>query len=98
MTERDPDAADGRAGGALPTNAHVRVPVGLRQKIESRLAETEFESVDEYAAFVLEAVVREIDDRDDRDPRDGDATADVGDDDTVDGEAVQDRLESLGYL
>ncbi|SDF26792.1 hypothetical protein SAMN04488067_10339 [Halorubrum xinjiangense] len=97
MTERDPDAADGGAGGALPTNAQVRVPVGLRQKIESRLGETEFDSVDEYAAFVLTAVLREIDERDDGDPRDGDAPADVGDD-SVDGEAVQDRLESLGYL
>lgn len=98
MTDRDPDAADDPASGAFPTNAHVRLPVGLRQKIESRLAETEFESVDEYAAFVLEAVLREINERDDRDPRDGDAAVDVDDAPPIDGEAVQDRLESLGYL
>lgn len=98
MTERDRDAADAPAGGALPTSAHVRVPAGLRREIESRLAETEFDSVDEYAAFVLTAVMREIDERADRDPPDGDAGVDVGDDEPIDGEAVQDRLESLGYL
>lgn len=93
MTERDPDAADGPAGGAIPTSAHVRVPAGLRREIESRLGETELDSVNEYAAFVLTAVFQETDERDNHEPRDGDATAD----DTVDGEAVQNRLESLGY-
>jgi Arc/MetJ-type ribon-helix-helix transcriptional regulator len=95
MTGRDPDASD---RGARPTNAHVRVPAGLRRKIESRLTETEFESVDEYVAFALDAVLRQIDERDD-DDGDRDRAADgVGGDAPHDDGAMQERLESLGYL
>lgn len=98
MTERDTGTADRPAGDEPSTNAHIRVPAGLRQQIEPRLAETEFESVDEYATFILEAVLREIDERDDRDPRDDDTATDADDAGPVNEAAVQDRLESLGYL
>lgn len=95
MTERD--ASDGPAGGAPPTSAHVCIPAGLRRRIESRLAETEFESVDEYATFALEAMLREIE-RDDRDLRDDDTATDADDSAPVDETTIRDRLESLGYL
>ena len=62
----------------------VAVEDRLYEQIEQRIAKTNFESVDEYVAFILEEVVasEEADE----------AYDDVDDDD------VQARLRSLGYL
>ena len=93
MTDRDTDTSERPLTETLQSNTHVTVPDGLSRKIERRLPGTEFESVDEYVVFVLEAILREIDEHDDDEPiADASETAQSGN------EAVQDRLESLGYL
>ena len=75
----------------------VEIPERTAGAISNRLPETEFDSVDDYIAFALEQLVRELDREETtthrREPPDTDAT-----DGTETGTAVQDRLESLGYL
>lgn len=92
MTDRDTDTSERPLTETLQSNTHVTVPDGLSRKIERRLPGTEFESVDEYVVFVLEAILREIDEHDDE------PIADASEADQSGNEAVQDRLESLGYL
>jgi len=96
MTDRDTDASDRPLTDPLQSNTHVTVPDRLRQKIERRLPETDFGSVDEYVVFVLDSVLREIDE----DDADGDdePVGDVSESAVSGDEAVQERLESLGYL
>lgn len=62
----------------------VAVDDRLYERVERRIARTNFESVDEYVTFVLEEVVA------------GDETDESYED--VDDEDVQARLRSLGYL
>lgn len=62
----------------------VAVDDHLYERVERRIARTNFESVDEYVTFVLEEVVA------------GDETDESYED--VDDEDVQARLRSLGYL
>lgn len=59
----------------------------LAERIEARIKATEFENIDDYAEFVLSEVVTRVE-------HEGD---DV-DDSTPSTEAVEDRLQSLGYL
>lgn len=74
----------------------VEIPDRTAQKISERLQWTEFDSVDDYVAFALGQVLREIDRQDDKSPpRGGGEEADDGDEPTDD--AVAERLESLGY-
>lgn len=64
----------------------VDIPAATAERIASRLPHTEFETVDQYVAYVLTAVLDELDE-------------DVADrSDEVDEREVRDRLESLGYL
>jgi Arc/MetJ-type ribon-helix-helix transcriptional regulator len=62
----------------------VAVEAHLYERVEQRIAKTNFESVDEYVAFVLEEVVA------------GEQVDEAYDD--VDEDDVQARLRSLGYL
>jgi Arc/MetJ-type ribon-helix-helix transcriptional regulator len=62
----------------------VAIDEHLYERVERRIAKTDFESVDEYVAFVLEEVVA------------GDETDEAYED--VDEDDVQSRLRSLGYL
>ena len=62
----------------------VAVDDHLYERVERRIARTNFDSVDEYVAFVLEEVVA----GDEADEAYGD----------VDDEDVEARLRSLGYL
>lgn len=96
MTDRDTNTSDRPLTDTSQSNTHVAIPDRHRQQIERRLPETDFGSVDEYVAFVLEAVLREIDE-DDGDGVDKDMLG-VFDTDSSGDEGVQDRLESLGYL
>ena len=59
----------------------------LAERIEERIEATEFESVDDYAEFVLSEVVTRIEHQDDSSPES-----------TPSSEEVEDRLQSLGYL
>ena len=60
----------------------------LAERIEQRIQYTEFESVDEYTAFVLSEVVT-------RAERETDNTEHEP---TVSADEVENRLQSLGYL
>jgi len=64
----------------------VFLPVELYSKIEQRIAATEFRSVDEYVAFVLEEVLKEEGEEEDR------AFS------KEEEEQVKSRLRALGYL
>ena len=64
----------------------IKIPIDLIKKIEERVKETEFESVDEYVTFVLEEVVKEDDEE----------IEEVFSEE--DEEKVKERLKALGYL
>jgi Arc/MetJ-type ribon-helix-helix transcriptional regulator len=68
----------------------VSIPEPVAAAIERRVAATQFDSVDEYAAFALELLLCELDHQ-----NDGDLGVAV---DRVDTDEVRDRLDSLGYL
>jgi Arc/MetJ-type ribon-helix-helix transcriptional regulator len=62
----------------------VRIPRHLLEQVDGRLPHSEFETRDEYVAFVLREVLARV------------GPADDGE--TVDESEVRSRLESLGYL
>jgi len=64
----------------------VYIPEEIYNKIEQRVADTEFDSVDEYIAFVLAEVLKENDEED--------RSAYSKEDE----EEVKKRLRALGYL
>jgi len=64
----------------------VYIPEEIYNKIEQRVADTEFDSVDEYIAFVLAEVLKENDEED----RPAYSKEDE--------EEVKKRLRDLGYL
>ena len=64
----------------------IKIPKDLIAIIEERVKETEFESVDEYATFVLEEVVKDDDEE----------IEEVFSEE--DEEKVKERLKALGYL
>ena len=64
----------------------IKIPIDLIKKIEERVKETEFESVDEYVTFVLEEVVKEDDEE----------IEEVFSEEDED--KVKERLKALGYL
>lgn len=67
--------------------ATITLSDDLVELLEARLSYTDFDSVDEYAEFVLGEVVTRVE-RESDDPASPTASADD----------VQERLESLGYL
>jgi hypothetical protein len=98
----------------------VTLPATLRSRIDQRLPNTEFDSPEAYVGYVMESLLRELDEQDAHgddavdhagaaatDPGTdseefGEATAadhgDPGETITDDTEAMEERLESLGYL
>ena len=65
----------------------VRLPAEIVDRVDERVPRTEFDSADEYIAFVMEEVLSRVD-----------SETDDGDVDTVDEDQVRNRLESLGYV
>lgn len=65
----------------------IRLPAEIVERVDERVPRTEFDSADEYVAFVVEEVLFRVE------SETGDADVD-----TVDEDQVRDRLESLGYL
>lgn len=63
----------------------IKIPKELIAKIEQRIQETEFKSVDEYTAFVLEEVVRNEEESE-------------GIFSEEDEKKVKEKLKELGYL
>lgn len=64
----------------------IELPTDVYARVEQRLSRTDFESVDEYVAFVMEEVLAEVE------------ASTTEDYDQVDEREIQDRLQSLGYL
>lgn len=92
-------ASDPMTGNRTQT---IEIPGRTASEISKRLRGTEFESVDEYVAFALDLLLRELDRPDtggtQSDPESSSSTTEK---ETIEGasdEAVADRLESLGYL
>lgn len=89
-TNSPPD--DGTASQTPEGSWCVRLPDHVGEKVETRLPGTNFGSVEEYVAFVLESVLRELEEGDHDDAPDHSETT------SEDTEGIEDRLESLGYL
>lgn len=64
----------------------VKIPKNILKKIEERINDTEFGSVEEYIIFVLQEVLRE----DEEGPEDALSEEDE--------KTVKERLKALGYL
>ncbi len=64
----------------------VKIPDDVYEKIEERLKETEFESVDEYVTFVLREVLASLEEEEEQ----------VFSEEEE--EKVKERLRALGYL
>ncbi len=64
----------------------VKIPDDVYEKIEQRLKETEFESVDEYVTFVLREVLASLEEEEEQ----------VFSEEEE--EKVKERLRALGYL
>lgn len=62
----------------------IRIPKQLTKKIEERIKQTEFKSVEEYVTFVLEEVIKE------EEPEEVFSEEDE--------QKVKERLRALGYL
>jgi hypothetical protein len=96
MNGRDAHPPDVTGSERSPDETlQVTIPSHVGEKIAYRLSETDFDSVDEYVTFVLESVLRELAEQDDEV-----SIAIVTDDDAAseNSDAIQARLESLGYL
>ena len=65
----------------------VKIPKEIFRKIEERIKETEFESVDAYVTFVLEEVLKE-----DYEEEPDEVLSEE------DEKKVKERLKALGYL
>lgn len=72
-----------------PDHRTVSIPEDVYDRVERRLARTRFETVDEYVAEAMEGVLREVE-------RGADGDEDRSE--TPDADAVEQRLQSLGYI
>lgn len=75
----------------------VEIPERTAKRISDRISGTEFDSIDPYVTFALDQLLRELE----RAPTEEDRRAVSGRepaDDEPTGEAVRERLDSLGYL
>ena len=75
----------------------IEIPARIAEQIGERIADTEFDSVEEYVTVALEQTLRELDRMDEREGRPDPADTESVDDSGPE-EAVEDRLDSLGYL
>ncbi len=64
----------------------VKIPAEIYEKIEERIKETEFESVDEYVIYVLREVLASLEEEEEQ----------VFSEEEE--EKVKERLRALGYL
>lgn len=104
--KRNPPPRERTETDALTDEAWtIRLPEDVGVAVERRLPATNFDSVEAYVIFALQALLRELEDTEDdedtedtvevperRDDEPADADADA------DADAIQERLESLGYL
>ena len=99
MNDNSPQSTDNEITAA-ESGHQVTLPPPLTAQIHARLAHTEFDSVESYVGFVLESVLRELDDgQDGQQTQDAvPGNSDTDDSDTDNRDRMEDRLESLGYL
>jgi len=77
-----------------PTRS-IEIPERTAVELSRRLSRTEFESIDDYATFALNQLLEELD----RGRADSETRPDLATlDDAPPEEAIENRLESLGYL
>lgn len=94
MSDGHDAPTEGTATGPRPDGVGpVRLPDHVRWEVADRIQDTEFDSVDEYVTFVMESLLRELDERDGG----VDDPAEHGND-SENSDALRDRLESLGYV
>ena len=65
----------------------IELPSELLERIEQRVAYTEFDSMEEYVAYAMEEVLHHVE-----------TVSENREMETVNEEEVQERLKSLGYL
>lgn len=94
MSDRHKEPNENTATGTRTDGVwHIQLPDRVGSKISDRIQQTEFDSVDEYVAFAMESLLRELDEQDgDVDPPVDHAN------DSENSEELRDRLESLGYM
>ena len=66
---------------------NVAIPLKLYKKIQKRVKSTDFKSVDEYITYILEEVIKQVEEEEE-----------VPEYTEEDEEKVKDRLRALGYL
>jgi Arc/MetJ-type ribon-helix-helix transcriptional regulator len=65
----------------------VTIPLPLYSKIKKRIDSTEFKDVNEYVTYVLEEVIKQVEEEED-----------IPEYSEEDEEKVKERLRALGYL
>ena len=85
MDDRNSTGELSSAGIHTAEGSQVTIPDRVYVAIEQRVERTEFDSADEYVAFVLRSLLGELDQQD-------------ADEQQADSAEVEERLESLGYL
>ncbi|WIV66822.1 hypothetical protein [Natrialbaceae archaeon AArc-T1-2] len=85
MDRRNTSQSESTRTGTIAT---VELPATLLERVEARVPRSEFDTTEEYVAFVLEEVLARVEDE----------TDGGGDYDAVDQDEVETRLKSLGYL
>jgi hypothetical protein len=65
----------------------IQIPKRIIEQIHQRLPQTDFKTVDDYVTFVLEEVLREVDDQE--------TDKSMSEEDE---KKVKERLKALGYL
>lgn len=73
----------------------IEIPERTAAKVDGRIEDTEFDSIDEYATFALDQLLAELR-QDSGDPEVKPVTDETDEDSAR--ESVADQLESLGYL
>jgi len=71
----------------------IEVPEDTAEAISQRLSRTQFDTVDGYAAFALEQLLRELDREEEAEPSKSKSNGDSPPEETI-----ENRLEPLGYL
>lgn len=79
-----------------PEQRRIVIPERTASALERRVEGTEFETIDEYATFALEQLLRELRRRNEDIDRE-EATSETETENATE-EALEGRLESLGYL
>lgn len=75
----------------------VEISERTAERISDRISGTEFDSIGPYVTFALDQLLRELDRESTEEDRRAVSGKEPADDEPT-GEAVQERLESLGYL